>query len=334
MTLTFQTHPIDLILLDIEGTISSQRYVLDVLYPFARERNPAFVARHPDHPVVQRALQETAERIEPGQDPVAALIAWQDADQKVPPLKLLQGLVWEEGYNEGAFKGHIYDDAHAALEGWHRAGVPMHIFSSGSVKAQVEFFQNSNRGDLRPYFGRHYDTDIGAKVVPELLSGDRRRSGRRTRPDPVPDRQSARGRGGTPGGRPRRPGDPRSVGEAERRRRADRGGVRPAARAGGVRLAWAWAGAGAGQAAARQAAERSPTSGSRPSPGCCAPSRAGLRRTGGRRSAAPAARDRRSKPPSGRRRRKRRVAGAPSEMPTTCSNTGRSRCQPMPAPGS
>ncbi|MGL4960066.1 MAG: acireductone synthase [Inquilinus sp.] len=167
MTLTFQTHPIDLILLDIEGTISSQRYVLDVLYPFARERIPVFVAKHPDHPVVQRALKETAERIEPGQDPVAALIAWQDADQKVPPLKLLQGLVWEEGYNEGAFKGHIYDDAHAALEGWRKAGVPMHIFSSGSVKAQVEFFQNSNRGDLRPYFGRHYDTDIGAKVVPE-----------------------------------------------------------------------------------------------------------------------------------------------------------------------
>lgn len=82
-------------------------------------------------------------------------------------MKQLQGLVWEEGYNEGAFKGHIYDDAYAALEGWRKAGVPMHIFSSGSVKAQVEFFQNSNRGDLRPCFGRHYDTDIGAKVVPE-----------------------------------------------------------------------------------------------------------------------------------------------------------------------
>lgn len=167
MTLTFQTHPIDLILLDIEGTISSQRYVLDVLYPFARERIPGFVAKHPDHPVVQRALQQTAALIEPGQDPIAALIGWQDADQKVPPLKLLQGLVWEEGYREGAFKGHIYDDAYVALKGWHAAGVPLHIFSSGSVKAQVEFFQNSHRGDLRPLFGRHYDTDIGAKVVPD-----------------------------------------------------------------------------------------------------------------------------------------------------------------------
>lgn len=167
MPLTFQTHPIDLILLDIEGTISSQRYVLDVLYPFARERIPVFVAKHPDHPVVQRALKETAALAPAGEDLVAALIAWQDADQKVPPLKLLQGLVWEQGYQEGAFKGHIYDDAYAALQAWRQAGVPMHIFSSGSVKAQVEFFQNSNRGDLRPLFGRHYDTDIGAKVVPE-----------------------------------------------------------------------------------------------------------------------------------------------------------------------
>jgi cation diffusion facilitator CzcD-associated flavoprotein CzcO len=43
--------------------------------------------------------------------------------------------------------------------------------------------------------------------------------------------------------------------------------------------------------------------------------------------------DARSKPP-GLRRRKCIVAGAPSDMPRTCSNTGRSRCQPIPAPGS
>ena len=43
--------------------------------------------------------------------------------------------------------------------------------------------------------------------------------------------------------------------------------------------------------------------------------------------------DARSKPPW-RRRRKRIVAGAPSETPRTCSKTGRSRCQPIPAPGS
>lgn len=155
----------EVVLVDIEGTISSQSYVLDVLYAYSRARLAEFVAERRGDPEIE-AILEDASRRAGGGDPVAALIGWQDADQKVPPLKKLQGRIWEYGYLEGAYKGHIYDDALAALRRFKAAGLPIYIFSSGSVQAQVQFFQYSAAGDLRPLFHGHFDTDIGAKVEP------------------------------------------------------------------------------------------------------------------------------------------------------------------------
>jgi len=155
----------DVVLVDIEGTISSLAYVNTVLYGYARARIPAHVAAHRGDPVVEAILADTAARA-PGRDPVETLIAWQDADLKVPPLKTLQGLIWEHGYREGAFQGHIYPDALAALHRFRAAGLPVFIFSSGSVKAQVEFFRHAEAGDLRALFDGHFDTDVGAKVDP------------------------------------------------------------------------------------------------------------------------------------------------------------------------
>ncbi|WP_237153839.1 acireductone synthase [Oryzibacter oryziterrae] len=153
----------DLVLLDIEGTLSSQSYVIRVLYAFSRARIPDYVAARRGEPEIEAILSE-ASRLVDGGDPLEALIGWQDKDLKVPPLKKLQGLIWEHGYREGAFKGHIYPDAHAALVAWKAAGLPLYIFSSGSVQAQIQFFQFSEAGDLRSLFNGHFDTDIGAKV--------------------------------------------------------------------------------------------------------------------------------------------------------------------------
>lgn len=155
----------DVVLVDIEGTISSLSYVNTVLYGYSRARIPAHVAERRGDPEIEAILADAAARAD-GRDPVEALIAWQDADLKVPPLKKLQGLVWEHGYREGAFQGHVYPDALAALRLFRAAGLPVFIFSSGSVKAQVEFFRYSEAGDLRGLFDGHYDTDVGAKVEP------------------------------------------------------------------------------------------------------------------------------------------------------------------------
>lgn len=154
----------DVVLLDIEGTISSQSFVTRVLYAYLRERMPAYVAEHRDDPVIQAILADTITLSGSDADPVETLQAWLAEDKKAPPLKKIQGLIWEHGYAEGAFKGHIYDDAFAVLKRWHADGVPLYIFSSGSIQSQVQFFQFNQEGDLRSLFSGHFDTDTGAKV--------------------------------------------------------------------------------------------------------------------------------------------------------------------------
>lgn len=153
------------VLLDIEGTIGPISFVRDVLFAYARQHLPQYVADHRD-PAVAEILQQ-ASVLADGGDPVAALLDWQDRDEKVPPLKKLQGLVWDAGYRSGAFRSIIYADALAALTRWHAAGLPLYIYSSGSVNAQLQYFEFNASGDLRHLFRGHFDTDIGSKVLGE-----------------------------------------------------------------------------------------------------------------------------------------------------------------------
>ena len=155
------------ILLDIEGTISSLPHVVTTHYPYTRRHIADYLAAHADDLAVREALEETQALAGPGVAPLDALHRWIDEDAKAPPLKLLQGLVWVEGYRTGELVGHIYPDALDALRRWRGEGVPRHVFSSGSVQCQVQFFQNCPEGDLRSLFDRHFDTSVGAKVDPK-----------------------------------------------------------------------------------------------------------------------------------------------------------------------
>jgi len=81
----------------------------------------------------------------------------------VTPLKSLQGLIWEAGYQKGDFKGHIYQDAVAYLKIWKAKEVDLYIYSSGSVQAQKLLFAHTEYGDLTPLFSGYFDTHIGGK---------------------------------------------------------------------------------------------------------------------------------------------------------------------------
>lgn len=153
----------DAVLLDIEGTISPLSFVRDVLFPYSSERLLAFVASHRGDPIVQGALEQAASLAD-GADPVAALVDWHARDVKAPPLKTIQGLIWESGFRSGAFCSPIFADALVALRRWRTAGVPLYVYSSGSVQAQLLFFEFSAAGDLRQLFTEHFDTTIGLKV--------------------------------------------------------------------------------------------------------------------------------------------------------------------------
>ena len=154
------------ILTDIEGTTSSISFVKDVLFPYARQALPAFVRRQGHEPEVRRWLDAAA--VDAGsvcQDSVLAevLQGWIDEDRKHPALKALQGMIWESGYRNGDYTGHIYPDAEAALRDWHAAGHPLYVYSSGSVAAQKLLFEHSSAGDLRSLFSGYFDTAVGGK---------------------------------------------------------------------------------------------------------------------------------------------------------------------------
>ncbi len=154
------------IVTDIEGTTSSLSFVKEVLFPYARERLPEFVAQHAADPVVQPLLSASAELAGIAPDPglvVAQLQRWMDEDRKAAPLKALQGLIWEHGYAVGDFTGHVYEDAVRNLRQWQAAGLRLYVYSSGSVLAQKLLFAHTAYGDLTPLFSGYFDTQVGAK---------------------------------------------------------------------------------------------------------------------------------------------------------------------------
>jgi enolase-phosphatase E1 len=161
------------ILTDIEGTTSSLSFVKDVLFPYAAEHLPDFVRSHRDEPPVA-ALLEDARAVADGAGDEEALIAqlldWIATDRKITPLKALQGLIWEEGYARGDFSGHVYADAARRLRDWHRAGLSLYVYSSGSVHAQKLLFGHTDYGDLTPVFDGFFDTRIGGKRERESYS--------------------------------------------------------------------------------------------------------------------------------------------------------------------
>lgn len=158
-------------LLDIEGTIADIDFVRNTLFPYARQALPGFLARHGDEPAVRAELEATADAAELESDDSEAilrqLIAWIDDDVKATPLKALQGMIWADGYREGAFRGHLYPDARHWIERSDEQGVPLYIYSSGSVQAQQMYFAHSEFGDLRSRFRDFFDTTVGPKRQPD-----------------------------------------------------------------------------------------------------------------------------------------------------------------------
>ena len=163
---------VKLILTDIEGTTSSISFVKDVLFPYAADHLPAFVKENINDEKVQTALQQTAELAAEDGDVIntedtdaliAILLQWISEDRKAIPLKTLQGLIWKTGYENGDYQAHMYPDATEYLKKWHDAGLPLYVYSSGSVKAQELFFGYSQDGNLLPLFKGHFDTLMGGK---------------------------------------------------------------------------------------------------------------------------------------------------------------------------
>ena len=158
------------IVTDIEGTTSSISFVKDVLFPYARKRLPAFVETHTDRPEVRHWLHEAAKEagyIEASrQEVIELLLRWIAEDRKSTALKALQGMIWQEGYEAGDYRAHVYPEVAARLRAWRAEGLRLYVYSSGSVPAQKLFFGYSEAGDLTPLFAGYFDTETGPKREP------------------------------------------------------------------------------------------------------------------------------------------------------------------------
>jgi enolase-phosphatase E1 len=156
------------LVLDIEGTITPLSFVHDVLFPYSRQRLPAFLRNRQGEREVPALVAEAA-RIAgiptlDVEEVIRIFLNWSDEDRKLTPLKQLQSLIWKQGYLDGTLRSSVYPDVPPALDTWRAHGIDLYIYSSGAVEAQRLLLEYSDRGDLSGHFLGYFDTTIGPKV--------------------------------------------------------------------------------------------------------------------------------------------------------------------------
>lgn len=150
---------------DIEGTTSALSFVKETLFPFAYRHLPDYVWDNEDDiaHLLDAVREEEKNPDLSTEEVVDVMLRYIDEDQKVTPLKTLQGMIWEEGYKSGELIGHIYDDALEGLKRWKEYGIKLYVYSSGSVPAQKLLFGHTKEGDLNSLFSGYFDTTTGGK---------------------------------------------------------------------------------------------------------------------------------------------------------------------------
>ena len=156
--------------MDIEGTLISVAFVREILFPFAKHHLAPFLHERRHDPTVSQwtvSCQDAIEH-ETGTRPVyedlpVILTRWIDQDRKLAGLKALQGMIWDEGYRQGAFEPELYGDVLPALTRWRARGIRLGIYSSGSEQAQRLLFAHTNAGDVTSMFEQYFDTSVGEK---------------------------------------------------------------------------------------------------------------------------------------------------------------------------
>ncbi|XP_001359402.3 enolase-phosphatase E1 [Drosophila pseudoobscura] len=167
------------VLVDIEGTTTSISFVHDVLFPYAKNNVKKFLEESwessSEVKQIVRELQQVPQyaeytatlRVPPQEVDVQVITGFVryliDKDLKVTPLKTLQGLIWQQGYETGELMGHVFNDVPGAFEAWREAGLRIAVYSSGSVAAQKLIFRYSIVGDLLTHLSAHFDTHVGHK---------------------------------------------------------------------------------------------------------------------------------------------------------------------------
>ncbi len=168
------------ILLDIEGTTTPIDFVHKTLFPYAKARIASFVEEHFDELRIEIAELADERLNEPeysaplyvdSPNSIAGYLEYLiTEDRKSTPLKSVQGIIWQKGYESGELQSTVFDDVPLAMKRWKDDGKTIASYSSGSVLAQELIFKYSDHGDLTKFIDRYFDTNIGHKRESESYS--------------------------------------------------------------------------------------------------------------------------------------------------------------------
>jgi enolase-phosphatase E1 len=171
------------ILLDIEGTTCPVSFVTSTLFPYASAALSDFLERHKKNDsVIQLIDAAEAEWIKDFDDESMELRSRTEhsmkpkylrigsylqllisSDKKSTALKDIQGKIWREGYETGRIRSVLFKDATESLKRWHKKGLKLAIYSSGSIEAQHLLYKYTNEGSIEELFEHWFDTHIGHK---------------------------------------------------------------------------------------------------------------------------------------------------------------------------
>ena len=99
--------PIKAIVTDIEGTTSDIDFVHQVLFPYAAKALGDYLRQNQQQEEIATIIDQVkAEIQQPDADlevVITTLLDWIAKDQKITPLKTLQGYIWETGFKNKDF---------------------------------------------------------------------------------------------------------------------------------------------------------------------------------------------------------------------------------------
>ena len=121
------------VVLDLGGPILPVEFLAD-MRRYTRARLEKFVLDHAEQPVVSAQIAAVAKTTGYAADDVLAAIStlehWCDEERSAAPLMAIEEMIWKAGFEAGALRTPIYDDAFQQMRGWVGRRVPLYTFST------------------------------------------------------------------------------------------------------------------------------------------------------------------------------------------------------------
>lgn len=162
----------DLIILDVEGTISSLDYIIKNLTPLTQRKLPEFVYSFRENEIDQQVelikAQIAEETDRTSEEVVLAEVTGKllnniEMGIKSDSLTYIQEKIWQGSLAKGTIKTHVYADVLPFMTEVASAGKKICIFCSYSKEFTKAYLQHSEHGDLTSHVHHWFDQEIGPK---------------------------------------------------------------------------------------------------------------------------------------------------------------------------